>query len=176
MSALVAQGARPRSSSRGNGPLRGSVRSSGVRLGTGDRPPPRGPALNGTRGEARGARRTSPSATRGDGQAGRQTSPGRSRGDGRLERHTSPGETRTRGSQRHLKPPPVQTNDRHKPWRNPASLNADFQSHAGKVTNSKTASWRNPPFEDLRVYNRQMNDLFQTVCVFSPASTDGRPK
>ena len=73
----------------------------------------------------------------------------------------------TRGStfHQHLKRPHNQTRDQDEKWKNPASLNAAFQSHAGKVANSREASWRISPFDDPPLYIKQMNDYYQNVCV-----------
>ncbi len=125
-------------------------------------------------GDAPAGQQSSLGRHRGESGARRQTSPrraqGESRGAGRAGRHVSPGASRGDGSQQHYKPPPLENKIRNKSWVNPASLNASFQSHAGRVVDPRKASWRNRPFDPA--FRKQIDDLYQTVCIFFPASTD----
>ena len=72
--------------------------------------------------------------------------------------------------QQQLKRPSDHNDSRNKSRRNPVSLNAAIQSHAGKFAKSRDASWRNPPFGDPQVYNKQMNELYSTVCIRCPCA------
>ena len=150
MSANLSQ--RPTSNSRGRGPLRASLGSRKTQNHVGDVQEAHGRLSNGTRGQTRGSRRTSSGAAA---RGGRQTTPPSIRGN---------------TSHQGLKRPPSQTRVQNRTWKNPASLSAAFQSHAGKVANSRYASWRNPPFVDLSLYNKQMNDLYQTVSIRLPCA------
>lgn len=120
---------------------------------------------------------TSSSRARGERGVRRHTSPRGARGESRgakregwTGRQTSPGAAGEDGSQHRLKPVPHQNNFRNQSWVNPTAVNAAFQSHAGKPADSRRASWRNPPFDDS--YRAKIEDLYQTVCIFFPASTD----
>jgi len=167
-------GPRASSNSRGQSHSRAQPRSRGLGRGGGvgrDAPPPSSDILM---GNAPAGRQSSSGRPRGESRARRQTSPskarGESRGARRAGRHVSPGPSRGDGSQRNFKPPPSENMIRNRSWINPASLNASFQSHAGKVADPRKARWRNRPFEPA--YRKQIDDLYHTVCILFPASTD----
>lgn len=152
MSAPV--GPQSRSTSRGRGPSRASLRSRGSKVGAGVGLSTQTAAMYGAKGESRGVPRTASGAvTRGG-------------------RRSPLAATRNNEPQQHIKRPPKENYVPTKSWKNPNSLNAAFQSHAGKVTNSRNANWRNPPFADIQLYNKRMNDLYQTVRIEAPAFTD----
>ena len=71
---------------------------------------------------------------------------------------------RGNGPQQRLPRLSDQTDVHNKAWKSSSSLDAAFRSHAGKVATSRKAAWRHPPFADPQLYNKQMNDLYQTVC------------
>ena len=138
----------------------------------GDRPANTVKAPTGPSNKVRGGGGISSRGTLANGRGGRQPSPARTQGDDGAGQQTYTGLTAHRGSSHSLKPPPTQNRPRNKTWRNPASLNAAFQSHAGRITDSNTARWRTPPYDDSRTYQKQMTELFQTVRLPLPPSTD----
>lgn len=147
---------RARASTRGSGTGRHVSVSSDVSMA--DAPPPQQPSGR-PRGENGARRQPNPRRARGE-----------LRGGARGGRHVSPGAPGGDGPQQRPKPPPSQANVRNKSWINPVALNASIQSHAGRTTGSKIASWRKRPFDTA--YRKQIDDLYQTVCIFFPASTD----
>ena len=131
---------------RGRGTFHAGLRSRGSQSGSKSGLSMRGGLVGGTKGEGRGSRQLS--------------SENKSQG----ARHTSP------GPQPQLKPPPNKSRARNETWRNPASVNTAIQRHAGRLSSSHDAGWRNPPFDNLQVYNKQMTELYQTVCVHHPCA------
>ena len=142
-----------RSSNRGRGLTRAGVRSRGSKaVARSSQPIHQESVTNGSGVEAqRGPRASNGTMARG----GRKTP-----------------STKNNVSQQQLKRPSDHNDGRNKSRRSPASLNAAIHSHAGKVAKPRDASWRHPPFEDPQLYNKQMNELYSTVCIRCPIITN----
>jgi hypothetical protein len=168
------QGPRASNNSRGQSQTRTRPRTDVFSRGGAVRRNFSPPSQDISMGDAPSGQQSSTERPRGERGARRQTSPRRTRGESRgargAGRYASLGPSRGDRSQQNFKPPPSEYKIRNKKWVNPTSLNASIQSHAGKIADPRKASWRNRSFDPA--YRKQIDDLYQTVCIFFPASTD----